>query len=189
VTGSAQAPNHRFWAVALQVFSLVISIIMNLILWRHAEADEANEKPGSERDMKRKLTKGGRAQAKRMADWLLPHLPQHAVVLSSPALRAQETAAALNRPFETADQLSPTAGVEQVLSLADWPHGYGERNAVIVLVGHQPTLGAVAALLLADQLGSWSIRKGAMWWISNRDRDGTQQNILRAALSPDLVED
>jgi phosphohistidine phosphatase len=161
---------------------------MNLILWRHAEAEEADEKPGSPRDLKRPLTKGGRAQALRMAQWLGPHLPQHAVIWSSPAARAQQTAESLGRPFEKADELLPTSGVEQLLQLADWPHGYKERNAVIVMVGHQPNLGAVASLLLADQMGSWAIRKGAIWWICNRNREGQPQNVLRAVLSPDLVD-
>ena len=42
---------------------------MDLILWRHAEAEDGVGKPDTERE----LTKRGRKQAERMAEWLRPH--------------------------------------------------------------------------------------------------------------------
>jgi len=44
---------------------------MDLILWRHAEAEDAGGKP----DLERNLTRHGRKQAARMAEWLKPRLP------------------------------------------------------------------------------------------------------------------
>ena len=65
---------------------------MELILWRHAEAEEALE---GQNDSERKLTSKGRVQAVRMAEWLLPRLPPETRMLVSPARRTRETAARL----------------------------------------------------------------------------------------------
>lgn len=148
---------------------------MELILWRHAEAEDGM--PGTER----KLTAKGVKQAERMAAWLRQKLPKGAVVLVSPALRAQQTAQALTRKFETSDALDATATPESVLAAAGWPDG----KATVIVVGHQPTLGAVAALALTGRAMPWSVKKGALWWIERRERDRT--TVLRAVISPDLL--
>jgi phosphohistidine phosphatase len=57
----------------------------------------------------------------------------------------------------------------------------------VVIVGHQPTLGAVASFLLSGEEAYWSIRKGALWWLSDRDRGGASSVMLRAVIGPDLV--
>jgi phosphohistidine phosphatase len=150
---------------------------MDLILWRHAEAE-----PG-EPDLGRRLTAKGIQQADRMARWLDRHLPATTRILSSPADRAQQTAQALRRKFRVADELVPGASVSAVLTAAGWPDA---REAVLV-VGHQPTLGEVAAYLLTDQQMSWSVRKGAVWWLSHRVRDGSASTVLKVVMSPDFV--
>jgi phosphohistidine phosphatase len=150
---------------------------MDLILWRHAEAE-----PG-EPDLGRRLTAKGIQQAERMAQWLDRHLPSTTRVLSSPADRAQQTAQALKRKFKVVDDLAPGATVSAVLAAAGWPDS---REAVLV-VGHQPTLGEVAALLLTDQALGWSIRKGAVWWLSNRVREGVATTVVKVVVGPDFV--
>jgi len=150
---------------------------MDLILWRHAEAE-----PG-EPDLGRRLTAKGIQQAERMAEWLDRHLPSTTRVLSSPADRAQQTAQALKRKFKVVDDLAPGATVSAVLAAAGWPDS---REAVLV-VGHQPTLGEVAALLLTDQALGWSIRKGAVWWLSNRVREGVATTVVKVVVGPDFV--
>jgi phosphohistidine phosphatase len=150
---------------------------MDLILWRHAEAE-----PG-EPDLGRRLTAKGIKQAERVADWLDGHLPDTARILVSPADRAQQTALALKRKFRVMDELAPGATARAVLDAAGWPNG---REAVLV-VGHQPTLGEVAALLLAGEEQSWSMRKAAVWWLSNRVRDGAASVVLKVVIGPDFV--
>ena len=150
---------------------------MDLILWRHAEAE-----PG-EPDLGRRLTAKGIQQAERMAEWLDRHLPSTTRVLSSPADRAQQTAQALKRKFKVVDDLAPGATVAAVLAAAGWPDS---REAVLV-VGHQPTLGEVAALVLTDQALGWSLRKGAVWWLSNRVRDGMATTVVKVVIGPDFV--
>jgi phosphohistidine phosphatase len=57
----------------------------------------------------------------------------------------------------------------------------------VLVIGHQPTLGLVAAHLLADAAQAWPIKKGAVWWLRCRDRDGQAQVVLQAVQSPDLL--
>lgn len=150
---------------------------MDLILWRHAEAE-----PG-EPDLGRRLTAKGQRQAERMGAWLDVHLPQTTRILVSPADRAQETALALKRKFKTVEDLAPGASVAAVLAAAGWP----ESREPVLVVGHQPTLGAIAAYLLAGEEAYWSVRKGAVWWLSNRDRGGGAAVVLRVVIGPDFV--
>lgn len=151
---------------------------MDLILWRHAEAE------AGEPDLGRRLTPKGVKQAERMAAWLDAHLPDTCRILVSPADRAQQTAQALQRKFRTVPEIAPGASAGAVLSAANWPDS---REAVLV-VGHQPTLGMVASSLLSGEETYWSVRKSAVWWLSDRGRDGGSTVVLRAVLSPEFVQ-
>jgi len=150
---------------------------MDLILWRHAEAE-----PG-EPDLGRRLTAKGLKQAERMGAWLDQRLPDGTRVLVSPADRAQQTALALKRKFKTVDAIAPGASVAAVLAAAGWPDA---RESALV-VGHQPTLGAVAASLLSGEEAYWAMKKGAVWWFSNRVRVGSPATLLRLVIGPDFV--
>ena len=66
---------------------------------------------------------------------------------------------------------------------AAWPDG---KTGVIV-VGHQPTLGMVAARLINGVDGYVAIKKGAMWWFETRHRYGREQVVLKAMISPDAA--
>ncbi len=150
---------------------------MELILWRHAEAEDGID------DLARKLTAKGRRQAEKMAGWLNERLPAHCQVLASPAVRAKQTASALGRPFQIVQAVSPGVSWQAVLDAAGWPGGEGDT---VLVAGHQPTLGEVAARLLGAD-GSLTIRKAAVWWFSSRTRPGGNEVILRAVMAPDLL--
>lgn len=150
---------------------------MELILWRHAEAEDTTP------DMERKLTDKGRKQALHMADWLKERIPENTRILASPATRTQQTALALGMQFTTLDELAPGARPNDILHAAGWPNGEG----TVLVVGHQPTLGMVAARLLSDQHAYWSVKKGAIWWIARRGRGGEVENILKAAMTPEMI--
>ncbi|MCU0967393.1 MAG: histidine phosphatase family protein [Rubrivivax sp.] len=153
---------------------------MDLILWRHAEALEARE---VEDDLDRALTARGERQAHRMAAWLGRQLPSSTKVLASPARRTQQTAAALERKFKTVPALAPDQGVEALLHAVRWP----DSREPVLVVGHQPTLGLAAAYLLSGQAHPWSVRKGAVWWLRGRERDGALQVVLHAVIAPELL--
>ena len=57
----------------------------------------------------------------------------------------------------------------------------------MLLVGHQPTLGVVAAWLITELPQPWAIKKGAVWWLRDRDREGGAQVVLQAAMAPDCL--
>ncbi|MDH4190056.1 MAG: histidine phosphatase family protein [Betaproteobacteria bacterium] len=149
---------------------------MDLILWRHADAEDGAP------DRARKLTPKGERQAERVARWLDKHLGARRRILASPARRAQQTAAALAGDFETHTALEVGASARSVLAAAGWP---GDEDSVVVLVGHQPTLGEAAALALAGHTAAVHLKKGAFVWIAARE--AATEVTLRAALAPDLL--
>ncbi|ABE50334.1 MULTISPECIES: SixA phosphatase family protein [Methylobacillus] len=150
---------------------------MDIILWRHAEAEEGSP------DLARQLTPKGEQQAARMAAWLKQHMPANMRILVSPAKRTQQTALALGMEFTTLDELAPGASPQVLLDAAGWP--LGKDN--VLIVGHQPTLGMAAAYAMTRRTQYWSVKKGAVWWITHRRRGEEEQTVLRAMLTPELV--
>lgn len=158
---------------------------MDLILWRHAEAQEAAS--GAD-DLSRALTKKGEKQASRMAAWLDRHLPEGTRVLVSPAVRTQQTAAALDRKFKLRDELVPETTVDDVLSLLKWHVDTGlQLKGPVLLVGHQPYLGELVAKLLGMQAHTCPVRKGGVWWLRTRIRNGQPQTVLLTVACPELT--
>jgi phosphohistidine phosphatase len=154
---------------------------MDLILWRHAQAEDGVE--GGD-DMQRALTAKGRDQARRMADWLDRQLPGSTRILCSPALRCQQTARALQRKYSLCDELAPaTATPEGLLAAAGWPRS----ASTVLLVGHQPTLGQVIAQLIGPCPTPFPVRKGALWWLRARQRDGLMQTVIVSVQSPEML--
>ena len=153
---------------------------MDLILWRHAEAELLRE---GGTDAERALTAKGERQAQRMAQWLNHRLAATTRVLVSPAERARATAAALGREARITPSIAPEASVEDLFKLSRWPRS----SEPVLLIGHQPALGQLAALLLADAALPWTIKKGAVWWLRGRQRDGVDEVILQAVQSPDCL--
>ena len=156
---------------------------MHLLLWRHAEAEDA---AGNFSDHERALTDKGRQQAKRMAAWLNARLPVDTRILVSPAVRAQQTAAALKREFTTSAALDTSATCASVIKML----GPCRPAGATLLVGHQPTLGEVASFLLIGTAGNLSVRKAAVWWFTlNSSQDGVQDKRaeLRVVMSPGML--
>lgn len=153
---------------------------MDLILWRHAEAEEVAD--GGD-DLERALTSRGEKQAARMAGWLDRQLPEGLRVLASPAKRTEQTARALGRKYKLRAELLPGGSPAELLELVQWPRS---RGAVLV-VGHQPMLGQVVAHLLALQASDCAIRKGAVWWLRHRQRLETEETVLMAVQSPEFL--
>jgi phosphohistidine phosphatase len=133
---------------------------MELILWRHCDADAGVP------DELRALTARGRGEAVRMAEWLRGRVPPGCRIVASPAVRARQTAEALGADFETNSDLAPGASVADVLRVAGWP----DASAATLVVGHEPTLGRVAAHLLGA-MGERPLAKGGVVWLASRPLD------------------
>ena len=149
---------------------------MDLILWRHAEAQEWTH--GCD-DMARRLTSRGEKQAKRMAGWLDRQLPENTRILVSPAVRTEQTANALGRKFKIRPELAPDSTVAQLLELVQWSQGKG----TVLVIGHQPTLGQTIAELIGLQASEFPVKKGAVWWLHKRQ----QETLVLTVQSPDLL--
>lgn len=150
---------------------------MDLILWRHADAEDGVP------DATRKLTAKGEKQAQLMGAWLKENLPDKFRVLASPAMRTQQTAQALVKTFETVKAIAPGADATAVLAAAGW----ADVKGTVVVVGHQPTLGRTASFLLSGIESDWNMKKGSIWWFSNRRRQGDMQTVLRVMLTPEFL--
>jgi phosphohistidine phosphatase len=155
---------------------------MDLILWRHAEAEDAAE---GRDDLRRSLTPRGEKQAARVAAWLDRQLPEGTRILCSPARRCEQTVLALGRKYKVRNELAPEATAEDVLEVAQWP----SSKHPILVVGHQPVLGELLAKLLNIEPASCPVRKGAVWWLRTRqrERDGHNETVVVAVQSPDAM--
>lgn len=148
-----------------------------LILWRHADAENIsvpltsvnyrNKAETYNLDMKRPLSDKGKSQAKKMAPWIRKHLPINTLIISSPALRATQTADALKMDYLISNGLNPETDLDNVLSVAQ---EYAIEN--LMLVGHQPWLGLLINHLLGikDQPAA-NIKKSAVWWFKQASID------------------
>lgn len=147
---------------------------MDLILWRHAEAEHGAP------DAARKLTPKGVRQARAMAGWLRRNLPSPVKVIASPAVRAHDTARAYAEIVETRDDVAVGTTAARLLEAAQWPDG----GSTVLIVGHQPALGTAAALALTGKSAAWPMKKGAIWWLRSTS-DGPP--LVVAVLTPRLA--
>jgi phosphohistidine phosphatase len=150
---------------------------MELIVWRHADAEEGTP------DLRRELTPLGRKQAAQVADWLNVRLPEHCRILCSPAVRAQQTLDALERDYEVDESLCPGADPAAVLHAAGWP----ERHGAVLVAGHQPTLGRLAGLLMTGRQQEWDIPRAGLWWFEQREPRLPYSLTLKAVVTPELL--
>ena len=153
---------------------------MDLILWRHAEAQEPE---GDMTDLDRALTRRGDKQAARMAAWLDRQLPEGTRILASPAVRTEQTVRALGRKYRLCDELRPGASPERLLQLVGWP----SAKAPVLVVGHQPTLGETISRVLGLAEPECSVKKGAVWWLRSRERESGLQTVVVTVQAAELL--
>ena len=153
---------------------------MDLVLWRHAEAQEWAV---SADDMARSLTARGEKQATRVGRWLDRQLPEGTRILVSPARRCEQTAMAMGRKYKVKPELAPGCSVTQLLDLVQWPSAKGTA----LVVGHQPVLGQVIAQLIGLDSADCAIKKGAVWWLRHEDRAPVDETLVVAVRSPEAV--
>ena len=167
---------------------------MDLILWRHAEAEDAagegcvdpvqsSAQSLLQADLDRSLTARGEKQAARMASWLDRQLPEGVRVFASPARRCEQTAMVLGRRYKIRSELAPHATPAQLLELVQWPSGRGP----VLVIGHQPILGQTIAQLLGLHTSECAVKKAAVWWLRSRERDGQVQTVVVTVQSPEVL--
>lgn len=153
---------------------------MDLILWRHAEAEDGWN------DLQRALTPKGLRQAEKMAKWLSRQLRDKSqCLIATEARRSQQTLAALSHDFRIENRLNPGASPADYLEACKLA---GKGREVIIVVGHQPEIGRLASLLLTGCEADWAVKKGAVWWLRQRPQsiEGVQYE-LRAMVTPQML--
>ena len=151
---------------------------MELILWRHAES------PPGEPDEARPLTETGRRHAQLVAQWLRPRLPADLLILCSPAVRTCQTADALQLPYDISEALAKDSNAIAMRDAAGWPDN--PRN--VMLVGHQPVLGDLVALLLGASTSLDAMPKAGIWWLMARWEGRRLVPGVKAVIGPEMLE-
>ena len=162
---------------------------LNLILWRHAEAEEAQ---ADGRDLPRTLTRKGHKQAKKAAAYLRSKLPADTRIYVSQAARSQQTADSLGKAFKDyhiTPALNPDVDARTLPALIK---NLGSEGHAL-MVGHQPWIGQLCAFLLNGNWAQphiWSVKKGAFWWFQIKyDPEDKLHAKLKMVLAPaDLDE-
>lgn len=161
--------------------------MLHLYLIRHAEAVPTNDP--NFRDADRPLTEKGRADARRLGEVLAEHGIRFQAILTSPLVRAKETAELLAAGLGS---LAPT--VEEIEELAP-----GEKfrrldrelikreGDAIALVGHQPDLGDYAARLIGSKKASIKLDKPGIACVACDDPPGKDCGELIWLLSPEWI--
>ena len=134
---------------------------MDIYLLRHAEAEE--QRPGRP-DGERELTEKGRRQSRRAAEWLKAQGMELEAIISSPLIRAVQTAQpvaeALGKAIVTDKRL---AGLRLTAeAVRDMAREYGAAESLL-LVGHEPDMGDLIAELTGGQV---EVKKAALALVS-----------------------
>lgn len=140
---------------------------MILYIVRHAIAEQRDSTSNEEQDSQRPLTDEGRKKFRQIARGLRDMGTRIDLILTSPYLRAIDTARLLHKKLELDPEklvimqgLSPLGNPDQLI------HEIGERYASvgsIALVGHEPGLSRLIAVLLSgDPTLPITLKKGGV---------------------------
>ncbi len=124
-----------------------------LLILRHAIAMDRDEAAAlSLSDFERPLTDKGRERMEQIAAGIKRATTEPALILSSPLLRARQTAEILanqydNINLEIIDELAPGHSLHQLIAVLQKQ----QVSAPLVIVGHEPALSSFVGLLLCGR--------------------------------------
>ncbi|MCU1335379.1 MAG: putative phosphohistidine phosphatase, SixA [Bryobacterales bacterium] len=158
---------------------------MEIYVLRHGEA-EARETGRADRD--RKLTANGKRDLKAVLKIARKAEVAPDVILTSPLVRAQETAAiaaqvlGCKRVVETRNLL-PGSSPELV-----WKEiGSYQKTEQILVAGHEPHLGSLIGLLLEAPV-MVDLKKGSLVRIATKERIGPPRGVLKWMITPKIAK-
>jgi phosphohistidine phosphatase len=155
--------------------------VVRLHLLRHAHAGDAFEWVGD--DDLRPLTSKGRKQAERLGRFMCEHDIRPDVIVSSPLVRAVQTAeivaAELGMTVRRDPRLASGFSQRELWALLD---ELGAREPL--LVGHEPDLSSLLSYLIDAAL---PMKKGALATVDLETRLGDGEGVLRWLLPPELL--
>jgi phosphohistidine phosphatase len=158
---------------------------LQLYLLRHADAGDPMAWSGDDAD--RPLSSKGKRQAKRLGSFLAEIGWKPDLILTSPKVRAAQTAKIVGRAVEVepADE-APLATAFELSDVSDMLGAHpGARR--VVLVGHDPDFSAIASTLTGAAI---ELRKGAIARIDLQDATpAAGQGVLRWLIPPSALPD
>jgi phosphohistidine phosphatase len=162
---------------------------MDIYLIRHADAVPLGEQ-GIKKDADRPLTERGKAQSKVLAVGLQRRGIRPGLLLTSPLLRAKQTADELLRHWDPkpelriCEELLPGCKRAKLARYLEEWHGDS-----VALVGHQPDLGEFAAWLIGGKKANIDFAKaGAAHIVCEKDPDKGTGSLLWL-VTPDWFTD
>lgn len=138
---------------------------MELYVLRHAIAVDRGA-PEIRRDSERPLTPAGAKKMQRIARGMRALKISLELILSSPYLRARQTAEVVAREFEAESRLElspllePGADPEELMGLVA---GHYASLGSVMIVGHEPSLSELISMLLSgEERMAVTMKKGGL---------------------------
>jgi len=160
---------------------------MKLYLVRHAIAEDSAD---YEDDSLRPLTEKGREKMRRIAKALKELGVQPDLIVSSPYMRASQTAVILAKEFKYREELAYSDFLMPVAEPDDMIGEINEKFSVdeLILVGHEPNLSSLVSVLLAGNSDlSVNFKKGGVCCLSvddlHHDRNATLEWLITPKIS------
>jgi phosphohistidine phosphatase len=167
-------------------------LTMELLIVRHAIAFPRDAKRWPD-DAKRTLTMEGMKRARRAAAGLKRMAKRPALVLTSPLVRARDTAAIYAQTARWPDAvectaLSPGGSPEDVLEAL---RRQGAKAECVAVVGHQPHLGRLLALSLRGEARgeAFELKKSAVACVHFEGSPSAHQGVLMALFPPKALRE
>lgn len=160
---------------------------MDLFVLRHAIAEDAG--PGQP-DSERRLTDVGRERLRLVVQRAMHAGMAPAVVLTSPYVRARQTADILLKELDRPCELVTTANLTPYVSVADlWQElrEYAALNPVMV-VGHNPQLSELVSVLIGSPRYAVEMKKAAIAYVKDAGAGPVPLGRLSWMLTPKLAE-
>ena len=162
---------------------------MNLYIVRHAIAVQRGTS-GYDDDSQRPLTDNGRKKMKKIAKGLRQFGIELDIILSSPYVRARDTAKIVASEFNMQDQIRFTDNLIPPGDFKDLIDEVQEKYDVesLALVGHEPMLGELISWLTTGNKELMiNFKKGGVCYLSADDLYRTYRATLEWLLTPGLM--
>lgn len=159
---------------------------MKLYLVRHAIAEDS---ANYEDDSLRPLTDKGRERMKKIAAALREIGVQPDLIVSSPFVRANQTASVLAQALKYREQIVYSDSLAPMGEAGDMIGEINEKYSVdeLMLVGHEPSLSSLAGLLLAgDAEIAINLKKGGVCCLSADDLHYDRKAVLEWLITPKI---
>jgi len=158
---------------------------------RHADAGDAGDfSKSGQPDSARPLSSKGRQQIADAAKGLVKLLPSTNMIVSSPYVRAVQTAAELKDVYnpiaeEITSTLEPGARPE---TFEKWLQQHS-RHGIVIAVGHEPNLGMLATWFVAGVLDArMDMKKSGACLIEFEGAARKGEGFLRWLMGPDALK-